>query len=223
MSPLPRSLLLLVLSLGLTACGFHLAGLRPLPAPLQSVYIDSVTPYRVSEPPLEASLRARLQRRGGSVTGDLNQAQTIIRLTDLKERREVLSVGLDGKAIEYQLTTTVRFEVISGGKVLVPPAVLSASQDYSFQPQQVLAKEAEEARLRQYIQRQLAELIMLRLDAQLSRNGEVPATVVEPEAGTPPPGDSEIGPEAEAPAPSSAPEGFPQSEPTAPAAPNDGP
>jgi LPS-assembly lipoprotein len=153
----------------LSACGFRLAGLRPLPAQLRSVYIDTVTPYRVTEPPVETALRAILRRRGGEVTGKLNEAATVLRLSELRESRDVLSVGLDSKAIEYQLVTSVRYELIGGGKALVPSDTLTASRDYSFQPQQVLAKEAEEARLRENIQSELAELIMLRLEAQLTR------------------------------------------------------
>ena len=164
----------------LAGCGFHLAGKRPLPPTLGSVYIDSVTPYQVSEPPLETALRAGLRRRGAVVAGEADKAKTIVRLSELKDRREVLSVGPDGKAIEYLLVSSVRYEVISEGRALLPPDTLSASRDYSFQPQQVLAKEAEEQRLREYIQGELAELIMLRLEAKLARAGDpaTPADVV---------------------------------------------
>ena len=152
----------------LAGCGFHLAGNRPLPAELKSVYIDVVAPYRVSEPPLETSLRNILLRRGGRVAGNPDDASTIIRLSELSETRSVLSIGADGKALEYQLVTSVHYLVTSGGKALLPPDTLSASRDYSFNAQQVLAKEAEDSRLRDYIQNELAELLLLRLEAQFA-------------------------------------------------------
>ncbi|HVT37222.1 MAG TPA: hypothetical protein VHE37_16680 [Nevskiaceae bacterium] len=62
-----RNLSATLLVLLLAGCGFHLAGNRPLPPQLKSVYIDVVAPYRVSEPPLESSLRGLLLRRGGRV------------------------------------------------------------------------------------------------------------------------------------------------------------
>ncbi|HSW15236.1 MAG TPA: LPS assembly lipoprotein LptE [Solimonas sp.] len=166
-----RSKLLLttLTALLLSGCGFSLVGSRPLPEPLRSVYIDSAMAYRVSEPPVETALRAALRRRGAEVRDAAEGAATVIRLSDFGDRREVLSLGLDGKAIEYQLINSVRYEVMANGRALVMPDVLSASRDYSFQPQQVLAKEAEEQRLREFIQSELAELIMLRLEAQLSR------------------------------------------------------
>ncbi len=157
-----------------TGCGFHFAGTRPLPAALQSVYVETVDPYRVSEPPVEAALRSRLLRRGGVVKSTPEDAQCTLRLTDLDERREVLSVGPDGKALEFLLTARVRYELIARDRVLVPADTLSVSRDYFFNAQQVLAKEAEEARLRDYIQSDLAELIMLRLEAQLAGGGASP-------------------------------------------------
>ena len=160
--------LALVLALILAGCGFRLAGNRPLPEPLKSVYIDVIAPYRVSEPPLETYLRNSLLRRGGQVQGKAEAAATVIRLSELNETRNVLSLGPDGKALEYQLTTRVSYQVMQGGKALLPPDVLSASRDYSFNAQQVLAKEAEEARLSDFIQNDLAELLLLRIETALA-------------------------------------------------------
>jgi len=172
-----RALAIFFATLGtslLSGCGFHFAGTRPLPEPLQSVYVETVIPYRVTEPPVEAALRLRLARRGAIVTAHPEDARTILRLSDIDERREMLSVGPDGKALEFLLTTRVRYELIGHDKVLVPSDTLSVSRDYFFNAQQVLAKEAEEARLRNYIQSDLAELIMLRLEARLSGGDGLP-------------------------------------------------
>ena len=167
----PHASLLTVLA----ACGFHLAGSRPLPEPLRSVYIDVITPYRVSKPQIEAALRTRLLRRGAQVTGNLGAARSVLRLSDLSETRHVLSVDPFGKAVEYQLTTRVRYQLLSEGQVLLAPDELQVSRDYSFNAQQVLAKEAEEARLQTFIQDELAELLLLKMEALLSRPAAEPA------------------------------------------------
>ncbi|WP_299697243.1 LPS assembly lipoprotein LptE [Hydrocarboniphaga sp.] len=188
----------------LTACGFHPAGSRPLPDVLRRVYIDVVVPYRVSEPPLETSLRQRLTRQGAVVTKQAASATATIKLTNLKEGRQVLSVGPDGKAIEFLLVTTVDYEVIDGGQVLVTPGSLRVTRDYSFNEEQVLAKEAEEARLREYIQDQLAELLLLKVETQLSHQaGRVvgePARVVPPPPAETPAADAPTAPASETPA-----------------------
>ena len=159
----------------LAGCGFHWAGTRPLPPALSVVYIDVVTPYRVSKPPLEQALSSRLLRRGASLSKTLGGARTILRVSELKESREVQSVDPFGKAVEYKLTTRVQFELIEGGNVVVPTESVQASRDYSFNAQQVLAKEAEEARLQAFMQDELAELLLLRIEAVLAAPPKAPA------------------------------------------------
>jgi LPS-assembly lipoprotein len=174
-----RPPLICILAGLMAACGFHFAGSRPLPEALMSVYVETVVPYRVSEPPIQAALRSRLLRRGAFVATKPGDARVTVRLSDLDERREVLSVGPDGKALEFLLTARVRYEVLGRDQVLVPVDTLSVSRDYFFNAQQVLAKEAEEARLRSYIQNDLAELIMLRIEARLNAT-EIPASSTMP-------------------------------------------
>jgi LPS-assembly lipoprotein len=161
----------------LAACGFHFAGSRPLPPALTSVYIDVVTPYRVSKPPIESALRSRLLRRGARIAGSLGAARTILRITELKETREVLSVDPFGKAVEFKLTARVHYEVVETGREPLAPDMLQVSRDYSFNAQQVLAKEAEEQRLQQFMQDELAELLLLRLEAVLAAPPATPADV----------------------------------------------
>ncbi|MGH8539732.1 MAG: LPS assembly lipoprotein LptE [Stenotrophobium sp.] len=189
----------------LSACaGFHLAGSRPLPETLQSVYIEVIAPYQVSEPPMEVSLRTLLQRRGGTVTDHADTAKAVIRLSNLNETRQVLSIGTDGKVLEYQLLTTVNYEVFKGDRILVPPDTLRASRSYIFNAQQLLANNAEEAELRQYIQNELAQLLLLRMEAVLDHPAnQVPAVV--PAAAVPAapvkPVDAPAGSQGAAPAP----------------------
>ena len=162
-----RKLALIGCAALICACGFRLAGYRPLPPLLQMVYLETRLPYTVDEPPVETALRSRLRRRGATVTGSVNAADSVLRLTDLRETREVLSVGPDGKALEFELVTEVSYSVLRDGEVLLPVYTQRVTRDYSFNAQQVLAKEAEEARLRRFIQDELAELILLRLETLL--------------------------------------------------------
>ena len=165
------------LALLLSACGFHLMGVRPLPEALQRVFIDSTQPYRVSEPPVEGVLRGLLQRRGAEVVDSADAGVTVIRLTSVSENREVLSIGTDNKVLEYRVVTNVSYQVFNGAKELVPPNTLSMSRSYSYNPQTALAEEIKEARLREYMQKELAELLMLRLDSALMPKADAPAAL----------------------------------------------
>lgn len=168
-----------LLAAAVSACGFHFAGNQPLPEPLQKVYVDVIVPYHVAETPLESSLRTRLLRRGATLVTKESEARAVLRLTQLKESRQVLSVGTDGKAIEYQLTTHVTYELIAGKTELVPAGELEIARGYSFNAEQVLAKQAEEDRLRAYIQDDLAEMLLLRLEILLKK----PAPAAAPATG----------------------------------------
>lgn len=170
-----RRTLPLLLALLLTACGFRFVGDRPLPELLRRVHVDVIAPYRVMEPPIETHLRALLLRRGSKVLDRPVAGVTEIRLSQLETRREILSVGTDGKALEFALITRVQMDVRRDSAVLVPGLVIEVTRDFSFNAEQVLAKEAEEERLRRYLQTEIAELLLLRLEALLSAS---PAIVV---------------------------------------------
>lgn len=172
----------LFLALGgllLAGCGFHLAGDRPVPPALSSVYIDLAQPYRVGTPPLETSLQSRITARGGVVKSHIGDAKAVLRLSDLSETRETLSVGADGEANEYRLVTQVTYELHSGDQELIAPEAQGISRSYSFSVDEILGKEAEEVRLRSYMQDELAALILLRIDATLARTAK-PVPAAEP-------------------------------------------
>lgn len=172
------SLILLLVSL-LAACGFHFVGTGGLPPALKTVHVDMALGYQVSEPVVETALRSKLVRRGSRIVAKADRAATQIRLSELDERRETLSIGADGKALEYRLVIGVRYELLLDGKALLPAATLSVSRDYSFQLDQILQKELEEQQLREYIQNELAELVLLRITTGLTAQAEVqPAQVV---------------------------------------------
>ncbi len=175
MRPRIRSGLFLALLSALSACGFHAAGSRPLPESLKLVRIDMIAPYQVSEPAVETSLRARLAGRGAKVVEKTREDVTVIRLTNLRDSREVLSVGADGKALEYELILRVNYEVRNGTQVLVPPDQIEVRRDYSFTADQVLPKEQEAARLREFLEIEMAELLLLRIETAAARAPSKPA------------------------------------------------
>ena len=225
-TPLLRGGLVAAATLLVAGCGFHLAGSRALPEPLKKVRIDTVLEYEVGEPPLETALRERLQRRGSEITSKSKDGVTVIRLTDLKETRQVLSVGPDGKALEYELITRVTFDARTGTNVWQQSTQIEARQPYSFNAQQVLAKEQEADRLREYLQGELADILLLRLEAAASHPAPPAAPPATPPGVVPPvpapvpspPADPSVAPPA---GPQTVPSPTPP--PAAPPAPDPGP
>lgn len=151
--------------------------------------IDMVAPYRVSEPPVEAALRERLLRRGAEVVEKSREEVTVIRLTDLKSSREVLAVGPDGKALEYELILRVNYDVRTGQRVWIAPQQAEVRRDFSFNAEQILPKEQEADRLREFLESEMAEILMLRIEAAVAQAElRAPAPGATPAAPAPGPG-----------------------------------
>lgn len=154
-----------VMAIVLSACGFQLQGRGDLPEELRQVEVDFRVRYQVLQPPLVRALRERIESSGGEAGGGENAAS--LRITTLVEENQVLSVNADGRAIEFLYTTTVGYELIDAGRVRVPYNSLSLSREYSFDNRQVLSTEREVEQVRAQLQEELAELILLRLKADL--------------------------------------------------------
>ena len=160
--------LILAVAVLVGGCGFHLAGRTPVPPQLKAVYVDYVDPYHVGVPPLQNAITERLIRSGAKVVSQAQEAQSILRLSNLAQAREAVSIGPDGRALEYRLIVSVSYELASRGKVLLPPETQTVASDYTFNAQQILAKEKEKNRLEKYLQDELAELLLLRINARLT-------------------------------------------------------
>lgn len=143
----------------LNACGFHLQGRTPLPAPLRESYVQAAD--RQSD--FVQDLRKALLASGAHLTTQSETATAVVRvLTDTFQRR-VLSVSATDQPAEYEITYTVRFSVSFGVKEVLPAQEVSAVRDYTFDEAILLAKENEEAILREALARDLADVVMRRL------------------------------------------------------------
>lgn len=166
------------LLLSMAGCGFYLKGDKPLPPELSEVYLQ-VPGHTVIQSRLEETLRTLLTRRGARVVNN-NSARGRLSVARIEEKTRVLSVGPTGKGIEYEIETTVEFDYTFNGKLRVPRDTLSVLREYSFNSARALAKEAEREQLQKEMQEELAGLILLRIDAQLSVLPPEPLPAVEP-------------------------------------------
>ena len=132
---------------------------------MQDVRINN-TASPVVESELERALRTEVERRGGRIAAIANAS--VIHISSVKEDEQILSLGVDGKAIEYLLTITVEFELLSGGKPAVPRQSMTVYEEYSFDKREIIPAEHESQEIRDAMYRELAELIMLRLETSLS-------------------------------------------------------
>lgn len=154
----------IVAMLLVSGCGFYLKGQRPLPQELKDVRISNSSSVAV-ESELERALRTEVERRGGRIAAVADAS--VLQISNINEDEQVLSLGPDGKAIEYLFSITVYFSLTRNGQPAVSEQSLTVYEEYSFDKREIVSSEHESQNIRDAMYRELAELIMLRLETSL--------------------------------------------------------
>lgn len=150
------ALVLLVLQAG---CGFQLKGAAPLPAAVKSVYVatsDELSPFAVQ-------LHKALDAAGALQAASASAADAVIRVTQDRTGRRVLSVSARNTPQEYQVYYVLGYSIERGEQQAVAPQEIEVSRSYSFSESDLLAKGREETILREALARDLADLVVRRL------------------------------------------------------------
>ena len=183
-SPMTRPLLMIVLALALSACGFQLRDALVLPPDLGPVKVVSVD----SRSPLAESLAQALTRAGAvPATSDTQEAAVL----DLQAERwgdTPISVDALGRGQEFSLRYAVVFELRKAdGTRLVPQQTIELSRDYIAIPTQSEGTEGEREILVRELRREMTASVLRRIDAVTRRGaggqaGQPAPAVVAPDA-----------------------------------------
>ncbi len=152
---------LLVVAFALNACGFHLQGRVPLPAELTTTRViadDDQTDF-------VQGLRRALLTSGSTLTDSSEHATGVVRIHKDQVTQKIISVSVNNIPREYEVTYTVEFSVEGTAGELLPSQTVSITRDYSFDETKLLAKENEEAILREGMANDLVAIVMRRLAA----------------------------------------------------------
>jgi LPS-assembly lipoprotein len=145
----------------LGGCGFRLRGADTLPEGARRVFIataDEVTPFAVE-------LRRAIEQAGGTIARSSSAADTVVRIERDRSGRRVLSVSARNTPQEYEVFYSVEYTVQQAGRELVERQPLELIRNLSFEESQLLAKNREEAILREAMARDLAVLVVRRLES----------------------------------------------------------
>jgi LPS-assembly lipoprotein len=163
MGPFRNLILVPVLVLLLSACGFALRGSGgTYNMPFKSIYLGF---------PETSALGTELRRnlRGGDrveVVGDAARAEARFEVLSENRAKAILSLNAQGRVREYMLSYTLVFRVLDNkGDELLAATEISLKRPLTFNETQVLAKESEEALLYRDMQTDLVQQIMRRLAA----------------------------------------------------------
>ena len=160
MKPVLAALLLAGLT-ALAGCGFHLQGSNSLPDGNRSIFLsssDELTPFAVE-------LRRAIERSGGRIAPASSEADLVVRIRSDRSGRRVLSVSARNTPQEYEVYYNVEYSVDRGGQEIVELQPLELVRNMNFDETQLLAKDREEELLRDAMARDLALLVVRRLES----------------------------------------------------------
>lgn len=144
-----------------SGCGFRLEGRAPLPASLAVTYVTSPN----DQTDFVQGLRRALISSGSTLTDSSERATGVVRIHKDEVTQKIISVSVNNIPREYEVTYTVEFSVEGTSGELLPSQKVSITRDYSFDETKLLAKENEEAILREGMANDLVSIVMRRLSA----------------------------------------------------------
>ena len=153
----------LLAMLVLSACGFRLRGTGPQPElPFRTLFVS------VAETsPIGVQLRRNLDVMSNiQIVTDRKLADAALEVLNEGKDKQVLSLNSQGRVREYTLLYRLNFRVVDKeGRQLLAPTELVIRRIQSFNENQVLAKEAEEATLFREMQSDLVQQVLRRVSA----------------------------------------------------------
>jgi LPS-assembly lipoprotein len=150
-------LLLMLVLVFLTACGYHMRGSIALPEELRSMYFFGVSGS------LDTELKALLKAADAGVATSPNDAGVVLKALKEDLRRRVISVGSSGKSSEIELLYYLRFQFYDNQEnTLLDEQVVELNREFFNDQTALLAKAEEEQTILKEIYRQAARMVLAR-------------------------------------------------------------
>jgi LPS-assembly lipoprotein len=154
---------LLVSTVMLSACGFKLRGsLLGDNLPFKSIYINLP-----ENSPLAAELRRNIRGSGElKIATKPENAEAILDVTNETREKIILSLNSQGRVRQFGLNYRATIRVRDNNQAeLLAPTTIALKRDISYNEDQILAKDAEEAMIYRDMQSDLVQQILRRIAA----------------------------------------------------------
>jgi len=153
-----QSFALLLATLLLSACGFHLRGQAGMP--FNTLYLDTVN----SKTPFISELRRSLEASKVKLAPTAAQADVVLKVVFENSNKQILTLSGSGRVTEFRLIYSVSLRAYDHKQQdWIPAEEMALRRDYSYDDTKVLAKEAEETLLYQSMRSEMVQQIMRRL------------------------------------------------------------
>lgn len=138
------SSIFIILTMCLTACGFHLRGAYQLPAPMFRLYLETTEIYD----PFILQLHRTLDKMKVVVTETAQQANVVLAVNHMRSSRALVNTSTTSQVNTYALTYSIDYSLLSpDGKVLVPSQTISSTQNYTISSDQATTGSSQEQQL----------------------------------------------------------------------------
>jgi LPS-assembly lipoprotein len=155
----------LICALVLGGCGWRLQGSTKLSGVMAVTYVDTNDRYT----DFNRALRDNLRASGVHLAATREEATAVVRIIRDQSGQRVLSVSGRNTPEEFEVFYTVEYSVAGRNRddganaELIAPQKLELTRDFSYDETAVLAKQREQAVLREALARDLAGLVVRRL------------------------------------------------------------
>jgi len=151
---------LLILTLLLSACGFHVRGQGGFTFPFQTLFIKTSN----ANAPFILDLKRAMQLYNIKLVDSPENAQLTLHIVSEITSKQILSLSTTGRILEYQLIYRVSLRAYDSQQQEWIPADEIVLQNYlAFDNIQILAKEMEETLLYQAMRKDAVQQILRRL------------------------------------------------------------
>lgn len=148
----------------MAGCGFELRGTTEIPAELGPILIAAQDGTATG-----GALLQRLRGSGVPITNDRQEARMTLRVLREGRSSRVVAVDRNGKVLAYELGFETTFDAVgTEGEALLAPQTVSLQRTLDNPDIEVLGKQEETELIYQDMEREAAELVLLRLRAALS-------------------------------------------------------
>lgn len=143
----------------LASCGFHLRGEAKLP--FDTLYVQAA-------PTSLFAVQLRRAVTAGSGTRIVDKpggAEAVLQILNELREKQILSLTTGGRVSEYQIRYRVSFRLTDskGAKIYIPQSEIVLRREFTFNDNEALAKESEEALLYRDMQNDAVQQLMRRL------------------------------------------------------------
>lgn len=155
------SLLVLMLSMLLAACGFHLRGQNDFALPFQRLYVKSAN----DKAPFINELKSAIRVNNVQITDTPEQAQLTLQIVSEVTDKQILSLSAAGTVLEYRLQYRISLRAFDQKQQdWLAPQEIILRRDYSYDSTQVIAKQQEEVLLYQDMRGDAVQQVLRRLN-----------------------------------------------------------